>query len=64
MQEHDRIQRGHVHAFGQAAGVGQDAAGLIGSFGLEPVQQFAACLGVEGAIDMPGLNPKWRILIF
>ena len=44
------IQR-HVHAFGKAAGVGEDAAGVLGRVGLEPVEGVAL-EGVEGAVHV------------
>ena len=52
MQEHDRIKGGNVDAFGQATGIGQDAAGVFARICLEPVQQSAAGLGVENAVAL------------
>tara|TARA_R110002096_G_scaffold162638_2_gene329772 strand:- start:280 stop:558 length:279 start_codon:yes stop_codon:yes gene_type:complete len=52
MQEHNGIEGGNVDALGQAAGIGQDAAGVFASISIEPVQQRAASFGVEGAVDV------------
>ena len=41
VQEQHRVQRGDVDAFGQAAGVGQDAALALGDRRLEPVRARA-----------------------
>ena len=38
VEEEHRVESGHVDAFGETAGVGEDAAGVGGGFGLEPIE--------------------------
>ena len=56
VKEHDCVEGRHVDAFGQAAGIGEDARGIALGIGFEPVQKLVAGLGVEGAIDMLDLD--------
>lgn len=49
MHEQDCVERRNIHAFGQATGIGEDAASVIAVFLFQPVQQAVAGLGVECA---------------
>ena len=52
-KEQHRVQRGHVHAFGKAAHIGEDAALVaVGRGGIEPGQLFVAGGGGHGAVHM------------
>ena len=57
-EEQHRIQRRHVHAFGQAAHVGKNATCGLGHRRLEPVQLGFLLSGVHPAIHMLGLAGK------
>src|SRR5690606_16433098 len=52
VQEQHRVESGDVDTFGQAAGVGQDAAFAVGDRGLEPLQFAVAFQSVERAVDV------------
>lgn len=54
-EEEDGVEGGHVHAFGEAADVGEDAAGVVGRVGLEPGELGLFFGGVHGAVDVLGL---------
>ena len=56
VEEQHGVQRGHVHAFGQAAGVGEDAAGVGGRSALSQSSSVAAAQRVEGAVDVVDLD--------
>ena len=56
-EKQNRIQRRYVHAFGQAAGIGEDAALVaFGRRSVQPGQFFIANRCRHGAIDMLGRN--------
>ena len=50
-----RIQGGDVHAFGKAADIAQDPAGVLGGISLQPSQLGFLLAGVHAAIYMFGL---------
>ena len=55
--EQHRIQGGHIDAFREAAGVGQDTAPFRG-FALQPLDACLAFKRMILPVDMPGLAPK------
>ena len=46
VHEHDGVQCGHVHAFRQYPGIGQNAASVFACICLEPVQHFLTRAGI------------------
>lgn len=55
VEEQHRVQGGHIHAFGQAASIGQDAAFILGDNTFEPHQFGISFQGVVGSIDVADL---------
>jgi hypothetical protein len=55
VHEQDCVQRGHVHPFGQAAGIGQDARGGFPGVFLQPVEQGGALARAHRAVHMAHL---------
>lgn len=53
-EEEDGVEAGHVDAFGEAADVGEDAAGVGGRVGFEPGEFGVFLGGVHGAVDVFG----------
>ena len=52
IEEHHRIQRGHINPFGQTAGIGEDAAFPRVTLTLEPVQGALTDQRIHGAVHM------------
>lgn len=63
IQEDDRVQAGHVDAFGEAAGVGEDAADVLPRrVRFQPVELLGALENVHAAVDVIRFETE-RLLI-
>ncbi|CKM69207.1 Uncharacterised protein [Mycobacterium tuberculosis] len=63
IQEQHRVQRGHVDPFGEAAGVGQDAAFILGDHAFEPGQLFVADQRVERPVHVAHRTRQARAVV-
>ena len=59
-EEEDGVERGDVDALGEAADVGEDAAGVWARLGLEPADLLVLLRRVHAAVDVLGLAPERR----
>ncbi len=62
-EEQHGVERGHVHALGEAAHVAQDPAGVVRRIRLKPVDLHLLLRRVHAAVDMLRLAAKGQSLL-